>query len=255
MSREQTAHASVATERETGLWSFTSPAAGVARLHFATLFRTPVGRYSLIAPLFAMVMVPWIVQLSLGVQRTSLAVFMYAALGAVQFHFNLFGFDGPAVGELFRMPLSTRALVLGKHVAVLSLALVEGIVLTLFLRLVREEALDECIAGLCVFLAVNLVMASVGRFISVVWPRTLSRSGMRGSAAPLPVVLVNLFGTLAITGALGSTHWAVLEYAPGLLVPWGLAVLAAGAGLFWVTLSPGVRFLEARREHVLLAMR
>jgi len=255
MAREQTAHANVATERETGLWTFGSPQAGIARLHLSTLFRTPVGRYSLIAPLFAMVMVPWIVQLSFGVQRTSLAVFMYAALGTVQFHFNMFGFDGPSIGELFRLPVSSRAIVLGKHAATLALAVLEGAVLCVFLLLVRGEAAAECLAGFCVFISVNLVMASVGRFISVIWPRTLPRSGMRGAAPPLPVVLVNLFGTLGITGALGTTHWAVLKYAPGLLVPWGLAVLALGAGLFWVTLEPGARFLEARREHVLLGMR
>jgi hypothetical protein len=229
--------------------------AGIARLHLSTLFRTPVGRYSLIAPLFAMVMVPWIVQLSLGVQRTSLAVFMYAALGTVQFHFNVFGFDGPSIGELFRMPVTSRELVLGKNGATLVLALLEGAVLAVFLLVVREEAPGECVAGLCVFLSVNLVMASVGRFVSVVWPRTLPRSGMRGAAPPLPVVLVNLFGTLGITGVLGTTHWLVLRHAPGLLPAWGLAVLGLGAGLFWLTLEPGARFLEARREHVLLAMR
>jgi hypothetical protein len=255
MSREQSAHAQVATEREGGLWSFETASAGIARLHMSTLFRTPVGRYSLIAPLFAMVMVPWVMQLLFGVQRASLAVFMYAALGTVQFHFNMFGFDGPAVGELFRLPIPSRALIAGKHLAVLAFALLEGAVLALFLRFVREESIPECIAGLCVFMAVNLLMASLGRFVSVVWPRTLPRSGMRGSAPPLPVVLVNLFGTLGIAGSLGITHWLVQRHAPGLVIPWGVLVVAVAAAVFAVTLAPAARFLEARREHVLLAMK
>lgn len=255
MSREQTAHAGVATERERGLWSFDAPHVGIARLQLATLFRTPVGRFSLVAPLFAMVLVPWVTQLMFGLQRASLAVFIYAALGTVQFHFNMFGFDGPSVAELFRLPLTARTLMLGKHLAVLSLALLEGAVLAVFLRLVREEALDECIAGLCAFLAINLFMAAVGRFVSVLWPRTLPRSGMRGSAPPLPVVLVNLFGTMAIAGSIGVTHWLVQRYAPAWLVPWGIAVLGAGALLFQVTLDPGAAFLEERREKVLLSMK
>jgi hypothetical protein len=255
MSREQTAHATVATERERGLWSFETPLAGVARLHLATLFRTPIGRYSLIAPLFAMVMVPWAMQVLFGVQRASLAVFIYAALGTVQFHFNMFGFDGPSVAELFRLPLASRTLMLGKQGAVLSLALLEGAALALFLRVVREEALGECLAGLCVFMTINLVMASLGRFVSVVWPRTLPRSGMRGSAPPLPVVLVNLLGTFAIAGGLGVSHWLIQRWAPAWVLPWAALVLALGAALFAVTLAPGAAFLEARRDHVLLAMK
>lgn len=255
MGREQSAHAAVATDREEGLWTFDAPHLGIARLHLATLFRTPVGRFALIAPLFAMVMVPWVTQMLFGWQRASLAVFMYAALGTVQFHFNMFGFDGPSVGELFRLPLSGRTLVLGKHLAVLSIALLEGAVLAVFLRLVRGEALDECIAGLCAFLAINLFMAGVGRFVSVLWPRTLPRSGMRGSSPPLPVILVNLFGTASIAGSIAVTHWVVQNEAPAWLVPWGISIVAAGALLFQVTLQPGADFLDARREKVLLAMK
>ena len=66
---------------------------------------------------------------------------------------------------------------------------------------------------------------------------------------------MNLFGTAAIAGSLGVTHWVVMRWAPALLIPWGLTALAVSAGLFWVTLNGGARFLEARREHVLLAMR
>ncbi|MBK7859292.1 MAG: hypothetical protein IPJ65_11860 [Archangiaceae bacterium] len=255
MGREHTAHAAVATEREKGLWTFDSPDAGIARLHLSTLFRTPLGRYSLVAPLFAMVMVPWVMQMLFHQQRASLAVFIYAALGTVQFHFNLFGFDGPAVAELFRLPVSSATLLRGKHLAVLSLALLEGAVLAVFLRLVREESSSECIAGLCVFLTINLMMATLGRFVSAVWPRTLSRSGLRGTAPPLPVVLVNLFGTFAIAGSLGLTHWLVMHYAPAYVVPWGVGALLLGAAVFALTLKPAAAFLEARREHVLLSMK
>lgn len=255
MGREQSGRAPQASERERGLWSFDDPREGIARLHLATLFRTPVGRYSLIAPLFAMVMVPWAMQVMFGTQRASLAVFLYAALGTVQFHFNLFGFDGPAAGELLRLPLTARQLFVGKHIAVLALALLEGAVLALFLSVVREESVGSCLSGLGVFLSVNLLMGTLGRFTSVQWPRTLPRSGMRGAAPPLPVVLVNLFGTLAITSTVGASHFFIGRYWASWLLPWSaLCVVGCGA-LFVVTLGPAARFLDHRREHVLLSMK
>lgn len=78
---------------------------------------------------------------------------------------------------------------------------------------------------------------------------------MRGASPPLPVILVNLFGTASIAGSIAVTHWVVQRQAPAWLVPWGIGILAAGALLFQLTLQPGADFLDARREKVLLAMK
>jgi hypothetical protein len=255
MGREQSARAQEAAGQERSLWTFSTPARGIARLHLATLFRTPVGRYSLIAPLFAMILIPGLVQFMFGVQRAALAVFIYAALGAVQFHFNMLGFDGPSMGELFRLPLDARALLWGKHLANMTLALVEGAVLAVFLRVSRNEPLDSCLTGLCLFITINLLMGALGRFVSVQWPRALPKKGMRGATAPLPVILINLFGTAIIGGGMGLLHWA-FEHAFGAwAVLFAGALLALSAGVSYLTLPWAARFLDARREDVLLAMK
>jgi hypothetical protein len=255
MGREQSARAQEASEQEKKLWTFATPAGGVARMHLATMFRTPAGRYSLIAPLFAMLLMPGLSHYLFGVQRAALAVFIYAALGTVQFHFNLLGFDGPSVGELFRLPLTSRALLWGKHVATMALALVEGAVLVGFLRFFREEPLDSCLTGLCLFVTINLLMGALGRFISVQWPRSLPKRGTRGVAAPLPVVLINLFGSVLIGGGMGLLHW-VFQHAFGAwAVLWALGLLGVSLAVSWFSLPAASRFLDARREAVLLAMR
>jgi hypothetical protein len=255
MGREQSARAQDVAEQEKSLWTFTTPAQGVARMHLAQLFRTPVGRYSLVAPLFAMILIPGMMQYLFGVQRASLAVFIYAALGTVQFHFNCLGFDGPSVGELFRLPLTSRDLLWGKHQANLLLALVEGAVLALFLRLGRNEPLDSCLTGLGLFLTINLLMGALGRFVSVQWPRALPKKGSRGAAAPLPVVLINLFGTVVIGGGMGALHYA-FQHLLGVWSPVAaFAMVALSAALSVLTLPLSARFLDARREAVLLAMK
>jgi hypothetical protein len=255
MGREQSARAQDVAEQEKSLWTFSTPARGVARMHLAVLFRTPTGRYSLVAPLFAMILIPGLVQYLFGVQRAALAVFIYAALGTVQFHFNCLGFDGPSVGELFRLPLTSRDLLWGKHEANLALALVEGAVLALFLRLGRDEPIDSCLIGLSLFLTINLLMGALGRFVSIQWPRALPKKGNRGAAPPLPVVLINLFGTAVIGGGMGALHYAFQH----LLGAWGpfaaFAMVGLSAALSVVTLPMSARFLDARREAVLLAMK
>jgi hypothetical protein len=255
MGREQSARAQERSGQEGKLWSFATPARGIARMHLATLFRTPVGRYSLIAPLFAMILIPGLVQYLFGVQRAALAVFIYAALGSVQFHFNTLGFDGPSVGELFRLPLDSRSLLWGKHLANMALALVEGAVLALFLRLGRSEPLDSCLTGLCLFVTINLLMGALGRFVSVQWPRALPKKGMRGVAAPLPVVLINLFGTAIIGGGMGLLHYAFQHAFGAWAVLFAAGLLGASATVSYVTLPAAARFLDSRREDVLLAMK
>ncbi len=255
MGREQSARAAPVAERESGLWTFSSPLYGIARLHLSTVFRTPTGRYSLIAPLFAMILVPGLMQVLFGVQRASLAVFSYAALGAVQFHVNLLGFDGASMGELFRLPITSRAILGGKQVAVLTLALVEGAVLAVFLRIGRDESLDGCALGLCLFLSINLLMGALGRFVSVQWPRALPKRGMRSVPPPLPVILINLFGTLSLGGGLGLLHWALQRTFGAWSVVWALGILLASAAASALSLDAAAEFLEERRERVLLAMK
>jgi hypothetical protein len=255
MGREQSARTQESGEKEGRLWTFSTPAAGIARMHLAVLFRTPVGRYSLVAPLFAMILIPGLVNYLFGVQRAALAVFIYAALGSVQFHFNSLGFDGPSVAELFRLPLTARALLWGKTLANMALALVEGAVLALFLRLSRDEPLDSCLTGLFLFLTINLLMGALGRYVSVQWPRALPKKGMRGVAAPLPVILINLFGTAVIGGGMGALHYLFQHtfgaYAP--LAALGLTTVSVAVSL--ASLPGAAVFLDHRREAVLLAMR
>jgi hypothetical protein len=255
MGREQSARAQEVSEQERNLWTFSTPARGVARMHLAILFRTPVGRYSLVAPLFALILIPGLVHYLFGVQRAALAVFIYAALGTVQFHFNSLGFDGPSVGELFRLPLSSRALLWGKHQANMALALVEGAVLALFLRVGRDEPLSSCLTGLGLFITINLLLGALGRFVSIQWPRALPKKGMRGVAAPLPVVLVNLFGTAVIGGGMGGLHYLFQHVFGGWAVLAAAATLLASAGMSLLTLPYAARFLDERRESVLLAMK
>ena len=74
-------------------------------------------------------------------------------------------------------------------------------------------------------------------------------------AAPLPVVLINLFGTVIIGGGMGLLHWA-FQSAFGPYAPLAAAATAALSGAVSLpTLPSAARFLDARREAVLLAMR
>ena len=65
---------------------------------------------------------------------------------------------------------------------------------------------------------------------------------------PLATVFTEAFanGTAAYLDAIRE---------PDALAALRLTVLAAGSCVFWVTLDLGARFFDARREHVLLAMR
>jgi hypothetical protein len=69
------------------------------------------------------------------------------------------------------------------------------------------------------------------------------------------VVLINLVGTIVIGGGMGLLHYAVAHAFGAWVLAWAVGMLLASAAVSYVTLPAAARFLDERREDVLLAMR
>lgn len=235
------------------LWTFRTAIAGVAKLQFATILDSRVGRFGLVFPLVVVVLVRG--PLTTLVGRTPWAVpaaFIYVALLGTQFQLNQFGLDAHGTKALLLLPIDEVDIWRGKARGLLAYQSLQGVSLAVFLGVVQRPSVAELVSGVLVFFALVATENAVGRMTSVLMPRMMPRKRMQSNATPIGLVLVALFMSLVFGGVLGVTFAVLAHRAPGYrpLVAAALLVVAAAAQR---ALLPHAGSLLRRRKETLLA--
>jgi hypothetical protein len=231
------------------LWSFTSPAWGMARLTWQSLAESLPGRFALVMPLVTIVLIRGPLALALSGQGwTAPVAYGYAALAGTNLLFNQFGLDRHGVKVLFLMPVPPEALLRGKLLGFAAWHGVQAAMLTGLLVLTGHRDVLELVVGLALSMCIFLILAMVGQFASIWQPRPLRKNGLRAAQPPF-VVVAMIFGTLATAGLLlyGVT-FGVRTFFPG----WELPVLAGIGLLLFALVFPvlafNAMFLERSKE-------
>ena len=235
------------------LWSFRSAIAGVARLQFATILDSRVGRFGLVFPLVVVVLVRGPLTTLVGrAPWTVPAAFIYVALLGTQFQLNQFGLDAHGTKALLLLPIDEADLWRGKARGLLAYQALQAVSLAVFLGFVQRPSIAEMTSGVLVFFAMVATQNAVGRTTSVLMPRMLPRKRMQSNATPIGLVLVALFMSLVFGGALGFAFVVLAHRAPGYR-PLVAAMLLIAAAIAQRALLPRACGLLRKRKETLLA--
>ncbi len=235
------------------LWTFRTAVAGVARLQFATILDSRVGRFGLVFPLVVVVLVRGPLTMLVGRAPWAVpAAFIYVALLGTQFQLNQFGLDAHGTKALLLLPIDEADVWRGKARGLLAYQTLQAASLAVFLAFVQRPSLVELASGVLVFFAMVSTENAVGRATSVLMPRMLPRKRMQSNATPIGLVLVALFMSLVFGGTLGIAFAVLAHRAPGYrpLVAAALLVVAASAQRL---LLPRASALLRRRKETLMA--
>jgi hypothetical protein len=237
------------------LWSFTTPAGGLARLTWETLVGSHLGRFGFLIPLMSIVIIKGPASVLGGGGFWALpSAFAYLALTSGQLQFNQFGLDGHGVKALLLLPVSSRDLLKGK---LYGLALYQGLQAALLMVLmvfVLKPSFLELAAGACLAGCFFLVQTLIGHWTSVWLPRPLPRDSLKNNGMPLLMVAVSLGTTLVNTAVFGGT-WALCVWlAPGALLPAMAVLLVLCAVLYRALMPSAADFLDRHRERLLQAL-
>jgi hypothetical protein len=255
LNREREATTTQSDGSEARLWSFRSPALGLARLQWLTLLGSHLGKFGFAMPVMTVVLIKGPFAHFVGRGPWTLpGAFLYLALLGNQFHFNQFGLDRHGVKTLFLLPIPLRVLMRGK---VLGLAAYQGaqvLVLTVLMAALFRPEPQDLLASLLLMGCVFLFMITVGQVFSALYPRAMSRTSLQSGQMPLPSVLGSLGGSLFGALFFGGPFVLLKLFAPAWLVP-GMAALV---GLVWLghrLCQPLVEELwDKRREAIVEAM-
>jgi hypothetical protein len=235
------------------LWSFKNAIAGVARLQFATIVGSRVGRFGLVFPLVVVVLVRG--PLTTLVGRAPWAVpgaFIYVALLGSQFQLNQFGLDAHGTKSLLLLPIDEADIWRGKARGLALYQTLQALSLSIFLVLVQRPSVAEIVSGALVFFAMVAVQNAVGRPTSVLMPRMMPRKRMQSNATPLAAVLIALAMSLGFGGILGVAFAVLARHAPAYRPL--VAFMLLGVALFVQrALLPHATMLLRRRKETLLA--
>ncbi len=236
-------------------WSFGAPWEGVARLQFASVMGSRIGRFGLVVPLIVLVLVRGPLAQVVGQSAWTVpSAFVYVALVGNQFQLNQFGLDGHGVKCLFLLPIAERDLWRGKAVGFAGYHAIQAALLAGLMLWLRHTPVVQVIGGVLVFAALVFVQNGVGRRTSVWMPRMLPRRSVRGNATPIGLVFVGLGLSIAGGLLLGGTYVAAMHYAPALLVPITAGLLALAALFHRALGSGGDRRLRRGKEKILAAL-
>lgn len=247
---EVSGQAGAPTAKPERLWSFTSPVWGVARLQLTTLLESEIGRFSVVAPLVWVAPIALLTRLAvpalpLGALAPSVWFFLPTLL--LGFLLNQFGLDRGAVKGLFLLPLTELQLLQGKAAGYALLqALQFGVVAAASALLLRPAGYVWVCGPLSsVFLFVALL--TVGQWTSTLWPRPISRRGLKQAPGSMALGLVAvglLVGTMLPLGLL----WGALARWPLALGAALAALDLAALGIFRFYMAQAARVLAGRRE-------
>jgi hypothetical protein len=237
------------------LWSFRTARAGVARLQFATILDSRVGRFGLVFPLVVVVLVRGPLTILAG--RAPWAVpgaFIYVALLGTQFQLNQFGLDAHGTKALLLLPIRTADIWIGKARGLLAYQTLQALSLSIFLIIVQRPSIVELASGIIVFFAMVAVQNSVGRATSVTMPRMIPRKRMQSNATPIALVLVALVLSLGFGGVLGVLFAVLAHEAPTWRPAAAALLLVLAIAMQRALLPSATRLLERRKERLLAAL-
>ncbi len=237
------------------LWSFASPAVGVARLMGACILKSHLGRLTFLMPVFPLVMIGGPLQkLSQGSQALGIAL-IYVLLATGSLVYNQFGLDRHGVKALFLMPLRGVDLLKGKALAlILHGGLLMGLTVAIAAPLTGATVLGS-LSALAMGASVMAVNVMVGQWTSVWQPRALPWDSFNRTNLPFATAMINLGVNGTVGGSLFGVHALLLWIAPTAAFP---VMLALAVGLWTLYLKVFLPLLgqnlDKHRERVLHAL-
>ena len=251
----ETASDVIGDEPSERLWSFRTAVEGVARLQFATILDSRVGRFGLVFPLVVVVLVRG--PLTTIVGRAPWAVpgaFIYVALLGSQFQLNQFGLDAHGTKALLLLPIDEADIWRGKARGLALYQSLQAISLAVFLVLVQRPSVAEIASGVLVFFAMVAVQNAVGRPTSVLMPRMMPRKRVQSNATPLGAVLIALAMSLGFGGILGVAFAVLARHAPAYRPLVAAALLALALFAQRALLPHATQLLRRRKEKLIAAL-
>lgn len=248
--------AAPASNRDRRLWSFQTPVAGLARLHWQSLVGSPLGRFAFLVPVIAVVLVKGPLGRIPNPHLWALpAAVYYLNLTALQLQYNQFGLEGGGIKALLLLPLDGAALLEGRTRALLVHHGLQLLLLTGLMALVLPLRPGPVVASLAFGFLLFLGNMALGHLLSVRYPRPIARKGLKNSALPMVSTLSSMGFGMASAGLLGGLYAFLVWAAPALLAPvfLALALLAAWTYRRWILPAAG-RFLDAHREDLMQAL-
>jgi hypothetical protein len=237
------------------LWTFATPAGGVARLTWGALLGSHLGRFGFLIPLMSVVIIKGPASVLGGSGIWALpSAFAYLALTSGQLQFNQFGLDGHGVKALLLLPIPGRDLLKGKA---LGLALYQGLqaaLLALLMAFVLRPRALELAAGFCLAGCFFLVQTLIGHWTSVWMARPLPRDSLKNNGMPLVMIAISLGTTVANSAIFGGAWFLCAAFAPALLLPVMALLLALCAAAYAALLPAAARYLDANRERLMAAL-
>lgn len=233
-----------------------SPTLLLARLELGRLLGNPKARLTFAVPFFLLILLKILggVELARYLWAMAWAALLWTILGAYQlavfagqFLVNGFGYDGPAVRQVFLVPLPLQLWLRGRNLAQAAFALLQFAGLGLLVLLMPGASGRALILPLTGFPFALFTCLAAGNRLSLRYPRRfhfdLSRRDRPQAAASATMLAVlatcGLVVTAALVGAGGSWLKAGLLLAP-------LPVL--GVGLWLASLPGAARLLSRQRE-------
>ena len=241
----------VASGRRERLWTFSSPARGVARLHWRSLASSHPGRLGFLMPLVTVALVKGAFSSFLPESRpwSISGALVYLGLSAAHLQLNQFGLDGPGVKALLLLPVKADELLRGKLLGMAAYQGAQAILLLFLLSLSGRLSPLHSAAGLCLAACISVTLSGFGHFTSAWIPRPLSRDSFR-NVRQSPAVVWAGPAASALTALLFGGLYALCTWkAPAALLP--VMALALGFSLLaWrgLVLPSAARYLDRRRE-------
>lgn len=244
-----------ASEGAEKLWSFQSPSAGLAKLHWKTLMGSHLGRFGLLMPVMTVMLLKGPFSQFRGQGTWALpSAFAYLALAGSQMQYNQFGLDGHGVKSLLLLPIRSRDILLGKLGGLaMYQGLQAGLLLFLVALLMRPSAM-ELLAALCLGGCMFFVQMGLGHWTSSWLPRAMPRNSLKSGTLPMPVVFLGIGASLVNFSLFGGAFMFCAWKAPGLLLP-VMALLLSVCALIYRHLLPTLEaYFDTRREKLLEAL-
>ncbi len=237
------------------LWSFRTPALGVARLHFQTLMGSHLGKFAFVMPLMTLVLLKGpFARLQGQSLWTVPAAFAYLSLVANNFVLNQFGLDRHGIKLLLLLPVPPRDLLVGKLLGMAAHQGLQALLMVGLLVLFNHPPLAHLVAGLFLMGCFFLAQTALGQWTSAWMPRPMPMHSLKNNTMPFALGMLSLavsaVWTLLFGGAFALLAWlAPAALVPGMALLFGLLLLAHRA-----LLPAASAFLHQRRENLVEAL-
>jgi len=231
------------------LWSFRQPAEGIGRLHFQTIMRSHLGKFSFLMPLLTLVLLKGpFAQVRGQTLWTVPVAFAYLSLVGNNFVFNQFGFDRHGVKSLLLLPVTTGELLKGKLLGMAGHQGLQALLLAGLLGVLDHAGPVPLLSGMLLMGCIFLAQASVGQWTSAWAPRPMAMDTLKNNNMPFALGLLSIatsgFWSTLFGGAYALAAWL----APAWLLP-VLALLFALTLTAHLALLPlAAAYLDRRRE-------